>query len=408
LLMVNFIGAFLVPSPALHAQKRQLYSSKEQLAPQHVFAGLTPKPLASTSHDESSLEASLPFLIAATALAAAAGSIESKDAEEDKSTEATEESGSGVIAKLKLPLFACLWYFFNIQYNIQNKMLLKVFTATWAVSFMQLAAGIPIAMLMWATGIVKPPKVTTSDVGKLAPVGFFFALGQVMTVASLGAVAVSFTHVVKALEPAVNAIGSALILGQVFHPLVYASLAPVFFGVALASAAELSFTPFGFATAMASNFAFVARNVLATKLGGVGDMGEDKTERKTNQLAVLTIVATAVLFPIALALPGGLRSIPSAWNGAIASGVPAGKLAYMIGASGVYFFMYQLSSFWVLSLVQPITHSVLNTLKRVVIIIASVFVFRNPVTAQSVAGTAIAIGGILLYSLTKSYFSKKK
>merc|ERR1712008_561486 len=241
-----------------------------------------------------------------------------KDAEEDKSTEATEESGSGVIAKLKLPLFACLWYFFNIQYNIQNKMLLKVFTATWAVSFMQLAAGIPIAMLMWATGIVKPPKVTTSDVGKPAPVGFFFALGQVMTVASLSAVAVSFTHVVKALEPAVNAIGSALILGQVFHPLVYASLAPVFFGVALASAAELSFTPFGFATAMASNFAFVARNVLATKLGGVGDMGEDKTERKTNQLAVLNIVATAVLFPIALALPG----------------VPAGKLAYMIGASG--------------------------------------------------------------------------
>ena len=32
--------------------------------------------------------------------------------------------------------------------------------------------------------------------------------------ASLGAVAVSFTHVVKALEPAVNAIASALVLGQ--------------------------------------------------------------------------------------------------------------------------------------------------------------------------------------------------
>jgi len=397
--MVNFIGTFLVPSPALHAQNKQLHNSEFQPSPQHVFAGVTPKSLPSTSHDESSWEASLPLIVAATALAAAAGSIESTGGEEEK---------SGLIEKLKLPIFACLWYFFNIQYNIQNKMLLKVFTATWAVSWMQLSAGIPIAMLMWATGFVKPPKVTCSDMQKLAPVGFFFALGQVLTVASLSAVAVSFTHVVKALEPAINAVASALVLGQVFHPLVYASLAPVFLGVALASAGELSFTPFGFATAMLSNFAFVARNVLATKLGGIGDMGEDKTERKTNQLAVLTIVAAIVLFPIALVLPGGLRSIPSAWNGAIASGVPASKLAYMIGASGFHFFMYQLSSFWVLSLVQPITHSVLNTLKRVVIIIASVFVFRNPVTAQSAAGTAIAIGGVLLYSLTKSYFSKKK
>eukprot|EP00415_Alexandrium_ostenfeldii_P003551 UN3551 len=76
-------------------------------------------------------------------------------------------------------------------------------------------------------------------------------------------------------------------------------------------------------------------------------------------------------------------------------------------SSGFHFFMYQMSSFWVLSCVQPITHSVLNTLKRVVIIIVSILVFRNPVTAQSVAGTGIAIAGVLIYSLTKSYFSKK-
>eukprot|EP00415_Alexandrium_ostenfeldii_P004240 UN4240 len=76
-------------------------------------------------------------------------------------------------------------------------------------------------------------------------------------------------------------------------------------------------------------------------------------------------------------------------------------------SSGFHFFMYQMSSFWVLSCVQPITHSVLNTLKRVVIIIVSILVFRNPVTAQSAAGTGIAIAGVLIYSLTKSYFSKK-
>merc|ERR1712151_419690 len=118
--------------------------------------------------------------------------------------------------------------------------------------------------------------------------------------------------------------------------------------------------------------------------------------------------ATAVLFPIALALPGGLLSVPGAWAASIKSGVSAGTLSYLMIMSGFHFFMYQLSSFWVLSCVQPITHSVLNTLKRVVIVLTSVIIFQNPVTTQSAIGTATAIGGVLLYSLTKAFYAKKK
>jgi len=397
--------AFQVPLVGSRAQQPQL--TQQGMAKPQVLAGSALLPsmgspmLRPTSEpDAERSEAPISLVIAATALAAAATTAPESDAKVEKK--------GGLFATFKLPIFVALWYFFNVQYNIQNKMLLTAFKAPWAVSWFQLASGIPIAGLMWMTGFVKKPKVTTDDLLKLAPVGAAFAAGQVATVASLGAVAVSFTHVVKALEPAVNAIASALILGQVFHPMVYASLAPVFLGVALASSSELSFTMFGFMTAMASNFAFVTRNVLATKFGNVGDMGEDKTERKTNQLAVLTFVATAVLFPLALLLPGGLLSAPAAWQAAIAKGVPAGKLAYMMVASGFHFFMYQLSSFWVLSQVPPITHSVLNTLKRVVIIIVSIVVFRTPVTTQSTLGTATAIGGVLLYSLTKQYYSKKK
>ncbi|CAL1140937.1 unnamed protein product [Cladocopium goreaui] len=242
-------------------------------------------------------------------------------------------SWRGLWDKIKLPVYAGLWYFFNVQYNIQNKKLLTVFHANWAVSWFQLAAGIPIALFMWTSGLVKAPKMTKDDYLKLAPVGAAFAAGQVATVASLGAVAVSFTHVVKALEPAVNAIASALILGQVFHPMVYASLLPVFAGVALASSKELSFTMFGFLTAMASNFFFVTRNVLATKFGDVGDMGEDKTQRKTNQLAVLTGVATLVLLPVVVLLPGGLTSVPTAWKVQRETPGPSEQLSILV-ASG--------------------------------------------------------------------------
>ena len=178
-------------------------------------------------------------------------------------------------------------------------------------------------------------------------------------------------------------------------------------GVALASWGALSFTVFGFLTAMGSNVAFASRNVLATKFGKAGDMGDDQQTRKANQLAVLTMVATVVLFPVFLFTPGGLLSIPSAWTGAMKAGVSPSKLLYLFVISGFYFYMYQLSSFWVLSCVPPITHSVLNTLKRAVIIVVSIVVFSTPVTLQSGFGTATAIAGVLLYSLTKSHFSKK-
>ncbi|CAJ1436546.1 unnamed protein product, partial [Effrenium voratum] len=264
-----------------------------------------------------------------------------------------------------------------------------------------LAAGIPIALLMWGSGFIKAPKLTKDDLLKLAPVGAAFAAGQVATVASLGAVAVSFTHVVKALEPAVNAIASALVLGQVFHPMVYASLLPVFAGVALASSKELSFTMFGFLTAMASNFFFVTRNVLATKFGDVGDMGTEKTERKTNQLAVLTAVAATVLLPVVLVLPGGLLSFGAAWKAALATGVSSHKLVH----DGSFWLplLHVLTAFLqLIRVVELSLHNVLNTLKRVVIIVVSIIVFRTPVTVQSAAGTAVAIGGVLLYSLTKA------
>eukprot|EP00929_Paragymnodinium_shiwhaense_P071641 TRINITY_DN363_c0_g1_i4.p1 TRINITY_DN363_c0_g1~~TRINITY_DN363_c0_g1_i4.p1 ORF type:complete len:434 (+),score=115.12 TRINITY_DN363_c0_g1_i4:109-1410(+) len=401
--------AFTVPSTG-NLQHKQTPALRAATQP---FAGNLPSALSPLSASvfgadesiENGYEAPASVLAAATALAAVALRAEgaaaaATPAEEDKKK-------GGLFDAIKLPIFVSLWYLFNIQYNIQNKKLLKVFDATWAVSWWQLAAGVPIALFMWSSGLLKKPSVTADDVKKLAPVGAAFSFGQMATVASLGAGAVSFTHVVKALEPALNAIASAFVLGQVFHPLVYASLIPVFVGVGMASASEMSFTMFAFGAAMASNFFFVTRNVLATKLGGVGQMGEDMITRKTNQLCVLTMVATAVLFPVALCLPGGLLSVGPAWELALQR-TSLGNLCYMLLASGFHFFMYQMSSFWVLSQVPPITHSVLNTLKRVVIIIVSILVFRNPVTAQGAAGTGVAIGGVLLYSLTKAKFSKKK
>merc|ERR1712183_1181819 len=140
-----------------------------------------------------------------------------------------------------------------------------------------------------------------------------------------------------------------------------------------------------------------ARNVLATKFDSVGDMGADKVERMTNQLSILTLIATVLLLPLAIALPGGILDCPSAWRAALDHNVHVAELVYRMVASGFHFYMYQLASFWALSQASPMTFSVLNTLKRIVIIIASVVVLRNPLSMGTAVGAVVAVGGGFLY-----------
>lgn len=56
--------------------------------------------------------------------------------------------------------------------------------------------------------------------------------------------------------------------------------------------------------------------------------------------------------------------------------------------AGLCFHAYQQVSYMILQRVSPVTHSIGNCVKRVVVIVASVFVFQNPVTKQNALGAA--------------------
>jgi len=75
--------------------------------------------------------------------------------------------------------------------------------------------------------------------------------------------------------------------------------------------------------------------------------------------------------------------------------------------SGLAFYLYNEASFLALERLSPVTHSVANTLKRVVIIVASCIVFKTPITLLGSIGSGIAVAGTLLYSLAKRAYSKK-
>ena len=255
-------------------------------------------------------------------------------------------------------------------------------------------------------GFKKKPKVTKEALRSLLPISLGHMIGHVSTVVSLGAVAVSFTHVVKSMEPFVNVFGSAIFLNSIFPIPVYLSLLPVVSGVIIASVSEVSFTWLGFLSAMTSNFAFTARNIFS-KLSMNQPKGENMDA--PNLFAVLSVISTILLAPVALAIDG--LKLKGAWlkatTGATAV-VTAPKLLLGLVISGLFFYLYQEVAFKALASIHPVSHAVANTVKRVVIIVTSVIVFRNPMSKANVVGSSIALLGVLLYSITKYYFPEKK
>ena len=118
-----------------------------------------------------------------------------------------------------------------------------------------------------------------------------------------------------------------------------------------------------------------------------------------NLFSILTIMSFFLLAPLAIAVEGvqlsALRSLPSdvLFKGLIA---------------GLTFHAYQQISYMILQRVTPVTHSVGNCVKRVVVIVASVIAFNTPVSSQNAMGTALALAGVFLYSQVKRLDNAKK
>lgn len=114
---------------------------------------------------------------------------------------AAEEKG--LSHKLKVGGLFGLWYVLNIGYNIYNKKVLNMVPdLTYSIGFLQLFLGLFYVIPIWALGIRKAPVLNSEELKNLIPVAVLHTLTHLGAVVSLGAGAVSFTHIVKAAEPA--------------------------------------------------------------------------------------------------------------------------------------------------------------------------------------------------------------
>jgi solute carrier family 35, member E1 len=300
------------------------------------------------------------------------------------------------VETLTVASYFALWYLFNIAYNIYNKQALNVLAYPWTIATIQMAAGIAYFLPLWLLGIRKAPKLSMSELKTLIPIALCHTGVHIGAVIALGAGAVSFAHIVKASEPVVTCGFNFLLLGEVLPLPVYATLLPIIGGVAIASMKELSFTFLALASAMLSNVSSAARGVLSKKTMSGKKIGENMDAQ--NLYAVLTAMSTVILIPLMLALEG--TGFIKAFGGVVAKGdFTRNSLAALLALSGATYYAYNEVAFLALGKVNPVTHAVGNTIKRVVIIVASVIAFKTPMSTGSIVGSTIAIAGTLMYSL---------
>ena len=143
-------------------------------------------------------------------------------------------------------------------------------------------------------------------------------------------------------------------------------------------------------------------NTFAAARGTFGKrkMNELKSSlSKPNLYAMMTAMSFFMLLPIMFYLePNGVSALLAD---------PVGRQNALI--SGILFYFYNEFSFRALgNLDSPVSHALANTTKRIVILLSSAYFMKEAMSTQFKIGASLAVGGVFLYSLANSYFTKPK
>jgi len=301
---------------------------------------------------------------------------------------------------LKLVLLVVAWYAGNTLYNVYNKKASKMLHAHWTIAALQLLVGMIWSISTWVTGIRKTPKLAASDVTACIPIGLCSCIAHGGSVLAMGVGAVSFAQIVKACEPVFAAIVGLVIPPADVKPLLaYAMLIPIVGGVGLACVKEGKGIDINVEAFMYASIANVAA-AFKGKVGGsvVKALHNDSSKNmdSANVYAVNNIIA--FFFTLPMVIVSELPTLQKEWDHAVAEH-GAFNVAMNIALSGFFFYIYNEFAFAFTASVGAVTSSVLNTAKRVIIIVVSSILFNEVMDRNTVVGSAIAISGTFAYSL---------
>lgn len=315
---------------------------------------------------------------------------------------------------IRVGLLLGAWYTCNLVYSASNKAALELWRFPFTFGTVQLGVGILYVLLLWTplprVGGSAPrlrfqplrpqPKIGIRQLWSMLPTALLLAVGHTAATAAPAYGSVAFTNVVKTTETLFASICLAVVSKQVFAPMVYVTLIPVVVGVALATVSELDFSWFTLAACGVSMNAFALYSIAAKGLLTIDVYSALGARHMYSLLCMLSFV---VLIPVSLIAEG--PQILEWWadhrdDVSVNAALKVDGLLPLMLATGIFNYLSNELAFCVLDLCSPLTYAVANTLKRVIVIVGSVLIFRTRVTAVGAFGATLAIAGAFLYSLS--------
>lgn len=234
--------------------------------------------------------------------------------------------------------------------------------------------------------------VLRRNVLPMVALGLMRFLVTILGLVSLKHVAASFTETVKSSGPFFTAVTAYFILNERTPARLLLTMIPVAGGLVVASITELSFTTIGFAAAISTNLVESVQNVFCKKLLSERT-GETELPRFTAPQLQFYSAVSALLLQMIITSSTGAVTVPPMEQWKADPGL--GHFA----VNGLLFYLQSLLAYTVMLELSPVSVAVLNTSKRLLIILGCTLFFGNRVKLVTWLGTAVCLGGVCLYSL---------
>ena len=320
-------------------------------------------------------------------------------------------SSSGSGRRLRLGMYFVVWYVSSAICNTSSRAILTVIPVPLLLCVSQFAFAV-IATYVTLTvvrGQPRPVPVPGEAKRLMNKLALVYTMGFVFVNAGYLVVNVSLAETLRSLEPVVSVVLARLWLrDEPVSLLTQLTLVPIVLGGSLSSAGDRSFSMLGLFFVCISNASFSMRSVYAKHLKPVYGVDAVNVFFQLSFIGLQGLVGLCCALAVfgALVSFGPLSGVSLGVIGTPSAplqveDVDVGYVFKLVLANGVTYALYNQMSFLVLAEVEMVTHAVGNAFRRVVTIVWSVFLFRNPVNPTNAAGIFLAVFGVVAYSLSK-------
>ncbi|XP_061192582.1 solute carrier family 35 member E1 homolog [Saccostrea echinata] len=296
------------------------------------------------------------------------------------------------VETLKFIMVCLMWYICSAGGNIIGKLVLNEFPYPVTVTMTQLISiSVYMEPIFWFLQTPNTGNIPRSYYYKLIlPLAFGKFFSSVSSHISIWKSSVSYAHTVKATLPLFTVVLSRVLLGETQTLPVYLSIVPIIVGVIVATLTEVSFEALALLSALVATLGFSLQSIFSKKC--LKDTGINHLRL----LVLLSRIATIFFLPFWLLFD--CRNIA---NSDVFENTDVTKSLLLLILDGLFYMLHNVFAFTVIAMVAPLSYSVANAMKRVVIISASLFLLRNPVTTANVVGMLVACFGVLCYNKAK-------